>query len=127
MTKHTAKARRELNIEPKLCKLKSYKSVYFLGYTIQELLSTFWGAVGKKCLLLRVQFRLGAYRAPNTQPVALKGDICTWVYAGAIQVQIVAIADIDRSRRPIVAGRPSIVGRRRSEAAGVEEVVRISS
>jgi len=43
------------------------------------------------------------------------------------QVQVVAIAVIARSRRPIVAVRPSIVRRRGIEVAGVEEVVRISS
>ena len=46
---------------------------------------------------------------------------------GTIQGQAVRIAAIDRSRRPIVAALTSIVGGRRIEVAGVEEVIRISS
>ena len=49
----------------------------------------------------------------------------TWVHAGTIQVQDVATVVIVRSRRPIVAVGPSIVRRQATEAAGVEEVVRI--
>ena len=54
-------------------------------------------------------------------PVVLIVVIGTWVHIGAIQVQVVAIVVIVRSRRPIVAVRPSIVGRRCIEVAGVEE------
>ena len=68
--------------------------------------------------------QLGAYRTPNTLPVALTVVTGTWVYAGTIQVQVVAIVVIARSRRPIVAVGPSIERRRSTEVAGVEEVVR---
>ena len=47
--------------------------------------------------------------------------IRTWVHIGAIQVQIVRIVVIVRSRRPIVAVATPIAGRRRIEVAGVEE------
>ena len=57
-------------------------------------------------------------------PTAITG---AWGHIGAIQVQGVATAAKVRSRRPIEAAQPSIVGRRRIEVAGVEEVVRISS
>ena len=53
--------------------------------------------------------------------------IGTWAYVGTIQVQVVAIAVIVRSRRPIDAGQPSTARRRVIEVPGVEEVVRISS
>ena len=46
---------------------------------------------------------LGAYRTPNTLPVALIAAIGTWVYAGTIQVQDVASEVTVRSRRPIEA------------------------
>ena len=46
---------------------------------------------------------LGAYRTPNTLSVVLIVVIGTWVYVGTIQVQVVAIVVIVRSRRPIVA------------------------
>ena len=66
---------------------------------------------------------LGAYRTPNTLPVVLIVVIGTWVYAGTIQDQVVATVVTVRSRRPIAAARASIVGRRRTEVAGVEEVI----
>ena len=81
----------------------------------------------KWIILLRVQFtatRLTAGDAPNTSTAVLIVVIRTWVHTGAIQVQTVRIAATARSRRPIVAAAASIVGRRRIEVAGVEEVVR---
>ena len=67
---------------------------------------------------------LGAYCTPNTPPVVLIAVIVTWVHIGTIQVQVVATEAIVRSRRPIAAVGASIAGRRRIEAAGVEEVIR---
>jgi len=48
--------------------------------------------------------------------------IRTWVHIGAIQVQVVRIVVIVRSRRPIVAVAAPIVRRRRIEVAGVNEI-----
>ena len=90
-------------------------------------MSTFWGTAENKCLLLRVQFRLGAYCTPNTEAVVLIEATGTWVHAETTQVQAVRIVAIDRSRRPIVATATSTARRRRIEATGVEEVVRIGS
>ena len=79
----------------------------------------------EKASTLKVQFRLGTYRTPNTSSVALIVATGTWVYVGTKQAQVVAIVVTVRSRRPIVAVGASIEGRRRIEEAGVEEVVRI--
>lgn len=40
----------------KVAKHKQILNVYFLGYTAPNLLSTFWGTVENKCLLLGRQF-----------------------------------------------------------------------
>ncbi|MBR3256394.1 hypothetical protein IKG10_01855 [Candidatus Saccharibacteria bacterium] len=53
--------------------------------------------------------------------------IGTWVHVGTNQIQVVATVTTDRSRRPIVAVATSIVGGRRIEAAGIEEIIRESS
>ena len=71
--------------------------------------------------------RLGAGDAPNTSAAVLIAVSRTWVHAGTIQGQVVAIVEIVRSRRPIEAVATPIVRGRRSEVAGVEEVIRISS
>ncbi len=62
--------------------------------------------------------------APNTLTVVLIVVTRTWVHTGAIQVQIVRIDVIVRSRRPIVAVATPTAGRRHTEVAGVEEVIR---
>ena len=49
--------------------------------------------------------------------------IGTWVHVGTIQEQAVRTVAIVRSRRPIEAATTSIVGGRRLEEAGVEEVI----
>ena len=101
-----------------------------MGYTVPGRVSTFWGTLEKWCLLLRVQFKppaLGATDAPNTKAEVLTVATRTWADNRARQVQVVRIVVIVRSRRPIVPVATSIVRRRTSEAAGVEEVVRIGS
>ena len=65
---------------------------------------------------------LGTGRTPNTVAIVLIAVIGTWVHDGTIQEQVVAIVEIVRRRRPIAAVNTSIVGRRRIEVAGVEEV-----
>ena len=75
----------------------------------------------------RRNLRAGGGCTPNTEAVVLIVVIGTWVYAGTTQVQAVATVVTVRSRRPIEAVATSTVRRRRSEEAGVEEVVRISS
>lgn len=54
--------------------------------------------------------RLGTDRTPNTPPIELTVAIGTRIHVGITQAQVVAKAAIVRSRRPIVAGGPSIVG-----------------
>ena len=71
--------------------------------------------------------RGGAYRTSNTAAAKLTVVTGTWVHAGTIQGQGVATEVIVRSRRPIEAVTSSTIRRRRTEVAGVEEVVRISS
>ena len=65
---------------------------------------------------------LGTGRTPNTDAIALIVVTGTWAHVGTTQAQVVAIAVIVHSRRPIVAVTTSIDGRRPTEVAGVEEV-----
>ena len=74
-----------------------------------------------------IQLSTRRYRTPNTVAVVLTVVIGTWVHAQTIQVQVVAIVVIARSRRPIVAVATSIAGGRRIEVAGLEEVIWESS
>ena len=75
----------------------------------------------------RCNLRAGRNYTPNTDATVLIEVIVTWAHEGTIQVQAVAIGEIVRSRRPIVAVTTSTVGGRRIEAAGVEEVIRETS
>ena len=75
----------------------------------------------------RYNLSTGRYRTPNTAAAKLTATTGTWAHAGTTQAQVVAIAVIERSRRTIVAVATSITRRRRREAAGVEEVIRITS
>ena len=67
------------------------------------------------------------YYAPNAEAEVLIVVIGTWAHIRAVQVQSVRLAVIARSRRPIVAATPPIAGGRRTEVAGVEEVIREGS
>ena len=84
---------------------------------------TFYVGGNLQCLagIRRRTLSTGRYRTPNTVAVVLIVVIGTWVHVGTIQVQVVRIVVIVRSRRPIVAVTTSIVRRRRIEVAGVEE------
>ena len=64
---------------------------------------------------------------PNTSAVVLTVVIRTWVNVGTIQVQEVATDVTVRSRRPIVTAATPTARGRRTEDAGVEEVVRKTS
>ena len=81
----------------------------------------FWNTTTGTANWRRGQASLGAGYAPNTVAVVLIVVIRTRVDIRAIQVQVVAIVVIVRSRRPIVAVATPIVRRRRIEVAGVEE------
>ena len=63
--------------------------------------------------------------APSSVAEVLIVEIRTWSDAYSIQEQIVRIVSMICRRGPIVAGTTSIVGRRATGAAGVEEVSRI--
>ena len=72
-------------------------------------------------------FTLGAGdRTPNTVAVVLIVVTGTWIHVGTTQEQVVATEATVRSRRPIVAAATPIECGRRSEEAGVEEIIRIS-
>ena len=87
----------------------------------------FWNTTTGTANWRRGQASLGAGYAPNTAAEVLIVATRTRVDIRAKQVQAVAIADIVRSRRPIVAVATPTARRRRSEVAGVEEVIRITS
>ena len=65
----------------------------------------------------------GRYRTPNTVADVLIAGTGTWAHVGTIQAQFVRIAVIVRSRRPIAAVATPIAGGRRTEVAGIEEVI----
>ena len=61
-------------------------------------------------------------QTPNAVAVVLIVVTGTRVHVRTIQVQVVRIEVIERRRRPIVPVSTSIVGGRRIEVAGIEEV-----